>query len=94
VCATVLNTATLGLVTASPFIMQLYHKSEFSKVRITQIFYFRIQVIYKNEAGSIMKKFNHGDIEIETELEVSRDEFIHGNIVDWDRVRKCHCDII
>ncbi|QLF89375.1 hypothetical protein [Lactococcus lactis] len=57
--------------------MQLYHKSEFSKVRITQIFYFRIQVIYKNEAGSIMKKFNHGDIEIETELEVSRDEFIH-----------------
>ncbi|WP_282799056.1 hypothetical protein [Lactococcus lactis] len=35
-----------------------------------------------------MKKFNHGDIEIETELEVSRDEFIHGNIVDWDRVRK------
>lgn len=34
-----------------------------------------------------MKKFNHEDFEIETEIETGYDDFIYGNYVDWDRFR-------
>lgn len=35
-----------------------------------------------------MKKFNHKDFHIETEIETGHDDFIYGNYVDWDRFRK------
>ncbi|MBM6615049.1 hypothetical protein JTF06_09135 [Desemzia sp. RIT804] len=34
-----------------------------------------------------MKKFNHKDFDIETEIETGNDDFIYGNYVDWDRFR-------
>lgn len=35
-----------------------------------------------------MKKFNHRDFDIETELITTRDGSIRGNLVNWDTVRR------